>query len=111
MRFFTHAVYTSPCRCGVEEPRINDGVVREDAWAAVDSTADWADSHAPATRPKSIDTHNRPQISAVEVDPGGCSYNPDQVLHQDVVAQAVAAEYLKEIDKEIQPKVRRGDAQ
>ena len=85
-------------------------MVREDAWAAVDSILDWSCNHASARRPKSMDKHNRPQIPAVEVDPSGCSYNPDQVLHQDTVAQAVAVEYLKEIDKEIQPKVRQANA-
>ena len=49
---------------------------------------------------------NRPSIPAVEIDPAGCSYNPDRELHQDVIAQAVAAEYSKQIDRELQPKVK-----
>lgn len=94
------------CRCMVEERPVEQASVRADAWAAVDSTSNWIDHHAVAARPKSMDVHNRAQIPAVEIDPGGCSYNPDKELHQDVLAQAVADEYLKEIDKELRPKVR-----
>lgn len=72
----------------------------------MDTTSDWIRGNAAATRPTSTDIKHRPQIPAVEVDPAGCSYNPDHELHQDVVAQAVAAEYARQIDKELQPKVQ-----
>eukprot|EP00892_Ulva_mutabilis_P004874 jgi/Ulvmu1/2759/UM014_0217.1 len=75
-----------------------------DAWAAQPIRTDWANNARVASRPRSTYVQNRPQIPAVEIDPGGCSYNPDQELHQDVLAQAVADEYLKEIDKELRPK-------
>ncbi|PSC76643.1 Nop53 (60S ribosomal biogenesis) [Micractinium conductrix] len=45
----------------------------------------------------------RPHIPAVEIDPAGCSYNPDVELHQEAVAVAVAAETRKLLDKELQP--------
>lgn len=86
------------------EKEYEDWVVRNDAWSAVDTTSDWVRGNAAATRPTSTDIKHRPQIPAVEVDPAGCSYNPDHELHQDVVAQAVAAEYARQIDKELQPK-------
>ena len=35
----------------------------------------------------------------VEIDPAGCSYNPDVELHQEAVAAAVAAENRKLLDK------------
>lgn len=79
--------------------------VREDVWSAVDRSSDWIPECAGVTRPSSTDVKNRPDIPAVEIDPAGCSYNPDHELHQDVIAQAVAAEYSKQIDKELQPKV------
>jgi len=41
--------------------------------------------------------------SAVAVDAAGCSYNPDRELHQDAVAEAVAAEMRKIHDRDLQP--------
>ena len=49
---------------------------------------------------------NRPQIAAVEVDPAGCSYNPDPEHHQDAIAGAVAAEMRKQLAKATAPQVR-----
>lgn len=63
------------------------------------------DTKIVATRPKCADVKNRPKMAAVEVDPAGCSYNPDHEQHQDAVAVAVAAENMKLIDRELQPKV------
>lgn len=82
-----------------------DAAVRKDVWSAVDTTSDWYRGHIAVTRPSCTDVKHRPQIPAVEVDPPGCSYNPDHELHQDVIAHTVAAEYAKQIDKELQPKV------
>ncbi|KAL4434252.1 hypothetical protein ABPG75_000693 [Micractinium tetrahymenae] len=45
----------------------------------------------------------RPAVPAVEIDPAGCSYNPDCEQHQEAVAVAVAAETRKLLDKELQP--------
>jgi hypothetical protein len=44
-------------------------------------------------------------MAAVEVDPAGCSYNPDYEQHQDAIAIAVAEENLMLIDRELAPKV------
>lgn len=74
-------------------------------WAHTEVQKGWIDKQTVATRPKSADVKNRPMIAAVEVDPAGCSYNPDYEQHQDAVAVAVAAENLKLIDRELQPKV------
>ncbi len=41
----------------------------------------------------------RPAVPAVEIDPAGCSYNPDREQHQEAVALAVAAETRKLLDK------------
>ncbi|KAI7842991.1 hypothetical protein COHA_003396 [Chlorella ohadii] len=41
----------------------------------------------------------RAAVPAVEIDPAGCSYNPDVELHQEAVAAAVAAENRKLLDK------------
>jgi phage gp29-like protein len=62
-------------------------------------------------RPASSTEPKRPQIAAVEVDPAGCSYNPDHEHHQDAIAAAVAAEVQKQLDKELEPKVRATGAQ
>jgi hypothetical protein len=77
-----------------------------DLWSAAEERIGWADKPVAASRPKSTNVKNRPQMAAVEVDPGGCSYNPDHDMHQDVVAEAVAHENLKLIDREMAPKVR-----
>ncbi len=42
--------------------------------------------------------YNVPNLQ-VEIDPAGCSYNPDVELHQEAVAAAVAAENRKLLDK------------
>ena len=76
-----------------------------DLWESTEPSTDWIEERVVASRPKSADVKNRPKIAAVEVDPAGCSYNPDPELHQDVVAEAVAHENLKLIERELAPKV------
>ena len=44
-----------------------------------------------------------PKVDAVQIDAPGCSYNPDSEAHQEVVAEAVAAEMRKQYDRELQP--------
>ncbi|MEW5305253.1 MAG: hypothetical protein WDW38_005704 [Sanguina aurantia] len=46
---------------------------------------------------------NVSRIPAVEVDQGGCSYNPDKEQHQDALAVLVAAEMRKMLKKELEP--------
>lgn len=87
------------------EKRDNDSPAERDLWTQEVREQGWVEEKVVATRPKSLDAKNRPRIEAVEVDPAGCSYNPDYGLHQDAVAVAVAAENLKLIDRELQPKV------
>ncbi|KAL4860137.1 Ribosome biogenesis protein NOP53 [Chlorella vulgaris] len=45
----------------------------------------------------------RPLVPAVEIDPSGCSYNPDPELHQEAVAAAVAAETRKQLNRDLLP--------
>jgi hypothetical protein len=45
-----------------------------------------------------------PLIKAVEVDPGGCSFNPDVEQHQDAVALLVEQEMRKVLRQELAPK-------
>lgn len=89
-----------------------------DAWEALVQQGDgWTDGLLPAKRqrraaapasrralvvaaavgrgPEAL----RPAVPAVEIDPAGCSYNPDPELHQEAVATAVAAETRKLLDK------------
>lgn len=40
---------------------------------------------------------------ALEIDAPGCSFNPDRELHQDAVAEAVAAEMRKVYDRDLEP--------
>ncbi|KAK9742285.1 hypothetical protein RND81_03G161500 [Saponaria officinalis] len=53
-------------------------------------------------------------IPAVEVEPNGCSYNPENESHKDSLAQAVAQEmkkvYKSELDPQPIPLVVRGEA-
>ncbi|KAH9610899.1 hypothetical protein KSS87_003936 [Heliosperma pusillum] len=53
-------------------------------------------------------------IPAVEVDPNGCSYNPENESHKDSLAQAVAQEMKKVYKSELEPQpiplVFRGEA-
>lgn len=44
-----------------------------------------------------------PPVPAVAVDHPGCSFNPDRELHQDAVAEAVAAELKRQQQRELQP--------
>ena len=87
------------------EKRENGTPAERDLWTQARATEGWVDAKIVASRPKSVDVKNRPRIAAVEVDPAGCSYNPDYEQHQDAVAVAVAAENMKLIDRELQPKV------
>lgn len=62
----------------------------------------WVTDEQQAKRPRS----NKPlsfKVPAVQVDPAGCSINPDHELHQEVVAEAVAAEMRKIYDKDLRP--------
>lgn len=54
---------------------------------------------APAAAAGAGSELRRPAVPAVEIDPAGCSYNPDVELHQEAVATAVAAETRKLLDK------------
>jgi len=67
----------------------------------------WVADPVVPTRPPTLALANRPEIAAVEVDPAGCSYNPDYEHHQDAVAEAVAAEVSKQIARDLEPAVRR----
>lgn len=87
------------------EKRENGTPAERDLWTQDQATEEWVDAKIVASRPKSADVKNRPRIAAVEVDPAGCSYNPDYEQHQDAVVVAVAAENIKLIDRELQPKV------
>lgn len=87
------------------EKRENGTPAERDLWTQDQATEGWVHAKIVASRPKSADVKNRPRIAAVEVDPAGCSYNPDYEQHQDAVAVAVAAENMKLIDRELQPKV------
>jgi hypothetical protein len=40
-------------------------------------------------------------IPAVEIDGPGCSYNPDPAAHEEAVAEAVAAEVRKTLEREL----------
>lgn len=42
-------------------------------------------------------------VAAVEIDADGCSINPDYESHQEVVAEAVAAEMKKQYDRDLLP--------
>lgn len=64
---------------------------RSGASSAVVAAAAAAGAAAAALR--------RPAVPAVEIDPAGCSYNPDHEQHQEAVALAVAAETRKLLDK------------
>jgi hypothetical protein len=44
-----------------------------------------------------------PLIKAVEIDPAGCSFNPDREQHQDAVALLVASEMKKVLAQELAP--------
>jgi hypothetical protein len=75
----------------------------------------WTDALVPAKRQRrtggrrAVAASSRarelplPVVPAVEIDPAGCSYNPDPEAHQEAVAAAVAAETRKLLDKELQP--------
>ena len=43
-------------------------------------------------------------VPAVEIDASGCSMNPDYESHQEMVAEAVAAEMKKQYDRDLLPK-------
>jgi Nop53 (60S ribosomal biogenesis) len=92
--------------CRELEKRESETPAERDLWTQAEKQQGWVDDRVVASRPKSVDVKNRPKIAAVEVDPAGCSYNPDYEQHQEAVAVAVAVENLKLIDRELQPKVR-----
>ncbi|XP_074287156.1 ribosome biogenesis protein NOP53 [Silene latifolia] len=58
--------------------------------------------------------HKPSAIPAVEVEPNGCSYNPENESHKDSLAQAVAQEMKKVYKSELEPQpiplVIRGEA-
>ena len=43
------------------------------------------------------------QVPAVEIDPSGCSVNPEYGSHQEAVAEAVAVEMKKQYDRDLLP--------
>ncbi|KAL9230239.1 hypothetical protein vseg_005618 [Gypsophila vaccaria] len=72
----------------------------------------WDDEGAEDVKRKK---KNKPSvIPAVEVEPNGCSYNPENESHKDSLAQAVAQEmkkvYKSELDPQPIPLVFRGEA-
>lgn len=91
--------------CRQLQLRESESPAERDLWIKAEVEHGWIDETVVATRPKSANVKNRPRIAAVEVDPAGCSYNPDYEQHQDAVAVAVAAENMKLIDRELEPKV------
>ena len=58
-----------------------------------------------ATRPTHLGEQNRPQMAAVDVEPAGCSYNPDYEQHQDALAAAVAVEVGAQLARDLEPRV------
>jgi hypothetical protein len=98
-----------------------------DLWEDPEDTRDgWTDSMLPAKRPRrgpapasqprqpgeastalvrvkgakeARSEAQRPAVAAVEIDPAGCSYNPDRGQHQEAVAAAVAVETKKMLDR------------
>lgn len=97
--------------CRQVEVRQTETPAERDLWTMEKVEQGWVDEKVVASRPKSVDVKNRPKIAAVEVDPAGCSYNPGYEQHQDAVAVAVAAENMKIIDRELQPKVLLSDGE
>lgn len=85
---------------------MQQGTEALDVWNAAngDDGEGWVAERKAAARPSALSRPNRPQIAAVEVDPAGCSYNPDREHHQDAIAEAVAAEMQREIARELEPK-------
>ena len=86
-------------------PTVDKSAITIDAWEDQAPNVGWIDDVVIATRPESTGRSNRPKIAAVEVDPAGCSYNPDYEQHQDAIAEAVAVEVSKLIEKELEPAV------
>ena len=98
---------TSSCAC-----RSSAAVVETkeqpltDAWAQPATQVGFApEEHKLARRPSRLGEQNRPQIAAVEVEPAGCSYNPDRDHHQEALAAAVAVEVTAQLDRDLEPQV------
>jgi hypothetical protein len=78
-----------------------------DAWAIRPRAADYIpDEGRLASRLPALAQPNRPKIAAVEVDPAGCSFNPDYEQHQQAIAISVAMEMQKQLDEELAQVVR-----
>lgn len=87
------------------------GVDLADVWTTSDAEAKDVDNGALNNDRKALVTVSKSKkqkkktvdVPAVVVDPAGCSINPDKELHQDAVAEAVAAEMRKSYDRDLKP--------
>ena len=73
-----------------------------DKKVAIDREGYTGSLFIPAKKRRQVEPLPRAAL-AVEIDAPGCSFNPDRELHQDAVAEAVAAEMRKVYDRDLEP--------
>lgn len=94
------------CRVLAPAPKVTDAATPSDVWVPKVKQDSYVEEKVVATRPRSTGTLNRPGIANVEVDPAGCSYNPEYEQHQNALALAVANEVDQHIARALEPVVR-----